>query len=78
MESQALISVPSVTPQREFSLEKTCWNLLWHKSGGTKIANAVGNFMVIFRDTPNLKESPIDLLMYCSNFKDSDIKTKVD
>ena len=32
--------------------------------------------MVIFRDTLNLKESPIDLLMYCSNFKDSDIKNQ--
>ena len=67
-------------PHKEFEAAlSSCEEVFsWHKVEGQKIANAEGNFMVIFRDTLNLKESLIDLLMYCSNFKDSDIKTKVD
>ena len=78
MESQALISVPSVTLKGNSALRKHAGTSYGTKWRDKKIANAVGNFMVIFRDTLNLKECPIDLLMYCSNFKDSDIKTKVD
>lgn len=65
-------------PHKEFEAALSSYEEVfsWHKVEGQKIANAEGNFMVIFRDTLNLKESPIDLLMYCSNFKDSDIKNQ--
>ena len=57
-------------PHKEFrAAVSSCEGFLVAQSGGTKkVANAVGNFMLVFRDTLNLKESPIDLLMYCSNF----------